>query len=197
MDYGILLFIFIIFIAIIIGIIFYYSRKISLLNRKIQEEYSRAQQQAQLSFNSWVQQYSQQLRTQMEQTIKQQYENILNQWKMQTEEQIRRDAIERSINTILGKVGEEFSPVFLAEKYNVNLKDFRHLGSPVDFIAFKGLSDEADPEIIFIEIKSGKSTRLTDRERKIQDAIKAGKVKYEVVNINDLIGEVKEKILKE
>ncbi|MBP1358277.1 MAG: hypothetical protein JZD40_07340, partial [Sulfolobus sp.] len=39
-------------------------------------------------------------------------------------------------------IGEEFAPVFIAEKYNINPKDFRHLGSPVDFIAFKGLSDE-------------------------------------------------------
>lgn len=111
---------------------------------------------------------------------------------------IRKDAITRSVNTLLGRIGEEFAPLLLADKYQVNPKDFRHLGSPVDYIAFKGLSDDnVDPEVIFIEVKSGKSTSLTERERKVRGAIRNGKVRYEVVSLNDLIGEVQKKINEE
>jgi predicted Holliday junction resolvase-like endonuclease len=149
-------------------------------------------------FNNWVNQYSQQLQQQLEQSIRQQYEAKLEMWKQQNEQTIRKDAIARSVNTLLGRIGEEFAPLLLADKYQVNPKDFRHLGSPVDYIAFKGLSDDnVDPEVIFIEVKSGKSSSLTERERKVRDAIRNGKVRYEVVSLNDLIGEVQKKINEE
>ncbi|AHC52010.1 Holliday junction resolvase [Sulfolobus acidocaldarius SUSAZ] len=79
----------------------------------------------------------------------------------------------------------------------MNPKDFRHLGSPVDFIAFKVLSDESEPEIIFFEIKTGKTSALTDREKKIRDAIEARRVKYEVINLNNLVEHAKRKISEE
>jgi len=107
-------------------------------------------------------------------------------WKQQNEQTISKDAIARTVNTLLGRIGEEFAPLPLADKYRVNPKDFRHLGSPVDYIALKGLSDDnVDPEVIFIEVKSGKSSSLTERERKVRDAINNGKVRYEVVSLND------------
>ena len=186
----------------LISAIAYYSRKVSQLAKKAYEAQAQAQQmaqqQAQQMFQAWVQQYSQQLRQQMEQAIRQQYEAQLQAWKQQHEQEIRRDAIARSVNTILGKIGEEFAPLFLAYKYGVNPKDFRHLGSPVDYIAFKGLSDEnVEPEVIFIEVKSGKSSGLTERERKVRDAVRNGRVRYEVVNLNDLIGELQRRLREE
>uniref|UniRef100_A0A7C1CD97 Endonuclease n=1 Tax=Thermofilum adornatum TaxID=1365176 RepID=A0A7C1CD97_9CREN len=189
-------------LIILILVIAYYSKKVSQLNKKITElqlnSQQQAQQIAQQMFSNWVNQYSQELQKQLEQSIKQQYEAKFETWKQQYEQMIRKDAIARSVNTLLGRIGEEFAPIFLADKYQVNPKDFRHLGSPVDYIAFKGLSDDnADPEVIFIEVKSGKSTSLTERERKVRDAIRNGKVRYEVVSLNDLIGEVQEKINEE
>jgi predicted Holliday junction resolvase-like endonuclease len=181
-------------LIVLIIVIAYYSRKVSQLNKKITEVQLNSQQQAQQIFNTWVNQYSQQL----EQSIKQQYEAKLEMWKQQNEQMIRKDAIARSVNTLLGRIGEEFAPLLLADKYQVNPKDFRHLGSPVDYIAFKGLSDDnVDPEVIFIEVKSGKSSSLTERERKVRDAIRNGKVRYEIVSLNDLIGEVQKKINEE
>ena len=192
---------FILFIALV-AVIAYYSRKVSQLTKKVYEAQAQAQQtaqqQAQQMFQSWVQQYSQQLRQQIEQAVRQQYQAQLEAWKQQHEQEIRRDAIAKSVNTLLGKITEEFAPLFLADKYGVNPKDFRHLGSPVDYIAFKGLSDEdVEPEVIFIEVKSGKSSSLTDRERKVRDAVRSGRVRYEVVNLNDLVGEVQRKISEE
>ncbi len=51
--------------------------------------------------------------------------------------------------------------------------------------------------MIFIEVKSGKSAALAGRERKVRDAIRNGKVRYEVVSLNDLIGKVRRKINEE
>jgi predicted Holliday junction resolvase-like endonuclease len=185
-------------LIVLIIVIAYYSRKVSQLNKKITEVQLNSQQIAQQMFNNWVNQYSQQLQQQLEQSIRQQYEAKLEMWKQQNEQTIRKDAIARSVNTLLGRIGEEFAPLLLADKYQVNPKDFRHLGSPVDYIAFKGLSDDnVDPEVIFIEVKSGKSSSLTERERKVRDAIRSGKVRYEVVSLNDLIGEVQKKINEE
>jgi len=185
-------------LIVLIIVIAYYSRKVSQLNKKITEVQLNSQQIAQQMFNNWVNQHSQPLQKQLEQSIKQQYEAQLEMWKQQNEQMIRKDAIARSVNTLLGRIGEEFAPLLLADKYQVNPKDFRHLGSPVDYIAFKGLSDDnVHPEVIFIEVKSGKSSSLTERERKVRDAIRNGKVRYEVVSLNDLIGEVQKKINEE
>jgi len=190
-----------ILLIVLIVVIVYYSRRISQLNRKVTEVQLGAQQQAQQlaqqNFNAWVEQHSQQLRQQLEQSIREQYKAELETWRQQNEQAIRKDAIKKSVNTLLGRIGEEFAPLFLAGKYQVNPKDFRHLGSPVDYIAFKGLSDDVDPEVIFFEVKSGKSTALQEREKKVRDAIRNLRVKYEVVSLNDLIGEVQNMINEE
>ena len=191
---------FILFI-VLVAVIAYYSRKVSQLTRKVYEAQAQAQQvaqqQAQQMFQSWVQQHSQQLRQQIEQAVKQQYQAQLELWKQEQEQKLRKDAIAKSVNTLLGRITEEFAPLFLADKYGANPRDFRHLGSPVDFIVFKGLSDDnVEPEVIFVEVKSGKSG-LSGRERKVRDAVRSGRVRYEVVNMDDLVGEVKKKISEE
>lgn len=185
----------------LITVIAYYSKKISNLNKKVNEAQVIAQQQAQQMaqqyFNAWIQQSMQQAEQQIRESIRREYEAKLEEWKQQSEKSIRKDAVTRSVNTLLGRISEEFAPLFLTEKYQVNPKDFRHLGTPVDFVAFKGLSDDADPEIIFIEIKSGKSSALSEREKKVREAIRKSKVRYELVNLNDIVGEIQSKVADE
>jgi len=53
----------------------------------------------------------------------------------------------------------------------------------VDFIVFKGLSDGKPEEIIFVEVKSGSSTTLSNRERKIKELIEAGKVRWMLIHL--------------
>ena len=241
MDMLLLFLIIIAFLILLFSVVFYYSRKVEKLNRRILEIEAenervinekalqiaqslfsqwvqesteklnrrileieaenervineKALQIAQSFFSQWVQENTEQLKVQIENALRQEYEAKLKEWKINVETQIRKDAISKSINTLLGKVGEEFAPVLLSNKYGVSLKDFRHLGSPVDFIAFKGLSDENEEgEIIFIEIKTGKNPYLTGREKKVMESIMKGNVRYEVVSLGDLLGEIKEKI---
>lgn len=189
-------------LLVLVVFIVYHSKKVSGLNRKVLELQIDMQQQAQQlakqHFDMWVQEHSQQLKQQIEESIRSEYEAKEKEWRLSVEKDIRKDAIEKSINTVLGKISEEFAPLILMEKYQVNPKDFRHLGSPVDFIAFRGLSDDGiEPEIIFIEIKSGKSSSLTDREAKVREAVEKSRVKYDIVSLNDLVEKAKKSISDE
>lgn len=185
------------FLLAIAIIVLLYERRISKLRISTADERIRTNEQVQLlaekRFNQWTQTNLYKLKTEIDESTRKEYEAKLETWKIEAEGKIREDAIKKSINALLGKIGEEFSPVLLANKFGINLKDFRHLGTPVDFVAFKGLSDEVeDAEIIFLEIKSGKSSGLIPRERKVRDAVNQKRVRYEVVNVNDLIGNLKE-----
>lgn len=185
------------FIIVILIISFLFERRISRMAVRLEQEkvagQRSAQEVAQKLFNQWTETSVNAIRAQITETLKKDYQVQLESWKKQEEKRIRDDAIQKSINTLLGKIGEEFSPVLLASRFGVNLKDFRHLGTPVDFVAFRGLSDDVeDVEVLFLEIKSGKSSGLVSRERRIRDAVSAKRVRYEVVNIGEIIGGLKE-----
>lgn len=185
------------FIIVILIISFLFERRISRMAVRLEQEkvagQRSAQEVAQKLFNQWTETSVNAIRVQITETLKKDYQVQLESWKKQEEKRIRDDAIQKSINTLLGKIGEEFSPVLLASRFGVNLKDFRHLGTPVDFVAFRGLSDDVeDVEVLFLEIKSGKSSGLVSRERRIRDAVSAKRVRYEVVNIGEIIGGLKE-----
>lgn len=186
-------------LLIILVIVFIFQRRVERLVIFIEQEKVRgvkqAQELAEKLFNQWSQSSVNTIRNQITDTLKKEYEVRLETWKKQEEEKIRKDAIQKSINTLLGKIGEEFSPVLLSSRLGVNLKDFRHLGTPVDFVTFKGLSDDVeDIEIVFLEIKSGKSSGLIEREKRVRDAVSRKNVRYEVVNLKEIVGEVRDKL---
>ena len=79
---------------------------------------------------------------------------MLEKWKMKEEAKIREEAIRRA--AIVGKVGEHLAPLIIFPNYGINPKDIRFIGTPIDFIVFKGLSDGKPEKIMFIEVKSGK-----------------------------------------
>jgi predicted Holliday junction resolvase-like endonuclease len=58
-----------------------------------------------------------------------------------------------------------------------NPKDARFLGTPIDFLVFDGMSDDDVREVVFLEIKTGGSS-LTTRERRVRDAVLAGRVSW-------------------
>ena len=60
--------------------------------------------------------------------------------------------------TIKGDISEIIAPWSMDCVDSV--KELRFLGSPIDFVGFKGLDGEGEIEIKFIEVKSGKSTRI-------------------------------------
>lgn len=85
----------------------------------------------------------------------------------------RGDAVKRSRAVLGGQVGERFAPHFPDFPYDPT--EVRFLGTPVDYVAFKGASTGAIEEVAFVEVKTGDAT-LTKGERSLRDAVKAGKV---------------------
>jgi predicted Holliday junction resolvase-like endonuclease len=181
------------FLLILVLVILLYERRIGKLRENIERERARAQDIGKSIANDLFRQWSEtalkDMARQMDQAVRKDYEAKLESWKLEVEDKIRKDAIQRSLRTLTGKVSEEFSPMILSRLMNADMRDFRHLGSPVDFIVFRGLSSgEEDIDVVFLEIKSGSGNSLAERERRVRNAIDGKKVSYQVVNLTDILG---------
>jgi len=60
------------------------------------------------------------------------------------------------------------------------MRDMTFVGKGIDYIVFDGLSSGNLKEIVFLEVKSGSSTQ-NNNEKMIEDIIKKGKVRYEIL----------------
>ncbi|MEM3154058.1 MAG: Holliday junction resolvase-like protein [Candidatus Woesearchaeota archaeon] len=77
--------------------------------------------------------------------------------------ELRKDAIIRSRANLGGKFAEALSMYF--PDFPFSPTELRWIGgSPVDYVAFKGMDNNRIEEIVFVEIKSGKS-QLSSREQ--------------------------------
>lgn len=98
------------------------------------------------------------------------------------EREARRDSVDRSRSTLSGQVLEKLAPHFPEFPYDPT--DLRFLGTPVDYIVFDGLGEGDVQEIVFLEVKSGRSG-LTTKERSVRDAVEAGAVRWDVYRVPD------------
>jgi predicted Holliday junction resolvase-like endonuclease len=104
----------------------------------------------------------------------------IERWKQDHEQKIRLDVIQRSSAVTRGKVTEHIVPYLPG--FDIDPKDIRFLGTPIDLIAFKGLNDSAEEvEIVFIEVKTGRSV-LSAREKAVKKAVEEKKVSWRVFN---------------
>ena len=105
----------------------------------------------------------------------------LEQWKVEAEKEIRKDAIDKSQSVTMGKMTEHMVPYLPG--FGFNPTDARFIGSPIDLVVFDGLSDGDVKRIVFVEIKTGVST-LSTRERVVRDAVLAKNVEWMEVKAN-------------
>ncbi len=131
-------------------------------------------------FRQWREKELQGLQQQYEQIAQREADIRLSQWKQESTETIRKEAIEKSRVVTLGKVTEHVVPFF--PEFQHNPKDARFLGAPVDFIVFDGLDAGEVQQITFVEVKTGSSS-LTKRERQIRDAINRRCIAWEELRI--------------
>jgi len=96
------------------------------------------------------------------------------------EKEIRRDAVERSKRSLKGKGLEHLAPYF--HEFSYLPSDARFLGTPVDFVIFKGNTVGKPEEVIFLEVKSGRGN-LSKKERMWKEIIKNGNVKWEMMRL--------------
>ncbi len=102
-------------------------------------------------------------------------------WKQKTDG-IRKDAIKRSRAALTGSFSEQLAPYMPGFKYSPT--EVRFIGKPIDFVVFKGLDSREPQEVVFVEVKSGKS-QLSTVERKLRDAIKQGNVSWEEYRVSN------------
>ena len=95
-------------------------------------------------------------------------------------QEIREDAIKRSRAVLTGSFSEQLAPYLPDFKYSPT--EVRFIGKPIDFVVFKGLDNKEPSEVVFVEVKSGKS-QLSTPERKLRDVIKDKKVSWEIYKI--------------
>jgi len=99
----------------------------------------------------------------------------------------------RQRSIIKGQISEVLAP-WSIESVN-SVKELNFIGSPIDFVGFKGLDGEGDIDIKFIEVKSGKS-RLNKNQRRIRDAVAAKRIEWVEVRVKDTEIEIEEKIVQ-
>lgn len=87
----------------------------------------------------------------------------------------RRDAVTRSAAVTRGQTLEHLVPFM--DDFGYRPRDARFLGSPIDFVVFDGLGETDVREIVFVEVKTGRS-RLSARERAVRKAVLEGRVRW-------------------
>jgi predicted Holliday junction resolvase-like endonuclease len=105
---------------------------------------------------------------------------LFQEWRQKEEEKIRKDAIERSLAVVKGKVTEHIIPFFPDFEYNP--KDARFIGTPIDLIVFDGLNEGDLRKVIFVEVKTGKTASLSIREKQVRNCIDNKNVIYRIIH---------------
>ncbi len=118
------------------------------------------------------------------------YEQQLTALKTERREAIieaRRESTEQSRAVLKGKLAEQIAPLLPGFAYLP--ADARFLGDPVDYVVFSGYSEVKDNgangdalEVVILDIKKGQAG-LTKGQRRIAEAIAAGRVRFEVVRV--------------
>ncbi len=104
-------------------------------------------------------------------------------------EQARRQSVEQSRRTLKGQVGEQVAP--LLPGFEFLPSDARFIGHPIDYIVFHGYTNlrdgngrTEDLEIVILDIKRN-SASLTKGQKAILEAVRAGRVSFRVVRMDD------------
>lgn len=133
-------------------------------------------------FNEWREKYLSEEKERIRKEVEEKYKVLYEKWRAEAEEAIRRDAVKRSEAVVKGRVAEQLAPIYIFKSLKINPKDLRFIGSPVDYVAFKGLSDGSPSEVVFIEVKTGKSS-LSKKERDVKRLVESRKVRWLTIRI--------------
>ena len=102
------------------------------------------------------------------------------EWEGGKLEEIVKARLKQSRAVLGGLVSEQIAP-FLPD-FPFDPGDCRFIGKPVDFIVFRGMNEQNISEVIFLEVKSGVSKTLNQQEKRLREAIRAGRVRWAQYN---------------
>ena len=103
------------------------------------------------------------------------------EWEGGKLEAIVKTRLKQSRAVLGGLVSEQIAP--LLPDFPFDPGDCRFIGKPVDFIVFKGMNEQEISEVIFLEVKTGVSKSLNQQEKRLREAIQAGRVSWAQFNI--------------
>ena len=93
---------------------------------------------------------------------------------------IREEAVQRSRSVLAGQFSEQLAP-YLPD-FPFNPGEAKFIGKPIDFVVFRGMDEKKIDEVVFVEVKSGKSN-LNQNEKNLKEAIKSRRVRWEEYRI--------------
>jgi len=122
--------------------------------------------------------------------VEEEMEERFEDWKKEKEKEIIEKVIQNYGKYILKSLSEKFAPFYIMFKYEIDPRDIRFLGCPVDYIAFKGLEEKNfdNLEILFIKVK-GDERGLSDKEMAIRNAIENKRVKWLAIDSDKFLKE--------
>jgi predicted Holliday junction resolvase-like endonuclease len=98
------------------------------------------------------------------------------EWEAHKLEDIVKARLKQSRAVLGGLVSEQMAPLLPGFPFDPG--DCRFIGKPVDFLVFRGMNEKEITEVIFLEVKSGSAKTLNDQEKRLRDAIQAGRVRW-------------------
>lgn len=103
----------------------------------------------------------------------------------------RQEAISQSRAVLGGQFSEQLAP-YLPD-FPFSPTEVRFLGKPIDFVVFKGSDNKEIEEVVFVEVKSGKS-KISPVEKSLKKTIEKKKVSWQEYRIPDDVTNKKEYI---
>jgi Holliday junction resolvase-like endonuclease len=109
---------------------------------------------------------------------------ILKGKELEAKLQRRSQKLSRSI--LGGVFSEQVAPFLPDFPKDLKPSEARFIGKPIDFLIFKGMDEEHIDDVVFVEIKSGRS-QLSQNERSLRDAINNKRVRWHEHHIDQAI----------
>ena len=98
--------------------------------------------------------------------------------------QVKKEALQRQRPILGGLFSEQIAPLLPDFPKDLKISEARFVGKPIDFLFFKGMDEKNISEVVFVEIKTGKSA-LSFVERKLRDAIRDKRVEWREYRVSD------------
>ena len=115
--------------------------------------------------------------------------NSLKEKHLKDIESAKERSLRSSRSSLRGKAAEQMAPIL--DGFDYSPSDARFLGDPVDYVIFNGYSALRDDgasvdelEVVIVDIKSGKA-RLSKSQKAIEEAVNAGRVRFETIHIGE------------
>lgn len=175
------------FLGLIIGFLAAALFVYVIVSRRSQEETQRLIQAYEARLRQTVESYEGRVRQLVE--SHEAYIRQLSESHRKELEQARRQSVEQSRHTLKGQIGEQLVP--LLPGFEFLPSDARFIGHPIDYVVFHGYTDLRDGngraenlEVVILDIKRN-SASLTKEQKAILEAVRAGRVSFQVVRIDD------------